>query len=196
MAHFRCCGNHSTAGHTVECPLKPPDYESPPVRTQSSSEREEQEQGCQFDILRFQHIGDCKGTCGEEPERAHYQDPTTLVIVVVEIDPDDEMAEQKLQELERRGLHRLTEDELAELVDRHERGEVQLRVETMTLNELEEQTRLPESDVPYLTIRECAELLGFSENWTRTLCRRGRFDGAIKLIHRWAIPKDAILEED
>lgn len=196
MARFRCCGNHSTAGHAADCSLKPPDYTPPTIKTRTEGDREEDEKGCQFDILHFKHIGTCKGTCEGEGEQARFQDPNTLVIIMVEIDPDDPMLAQKLQELERRGFHRLTDEEAAALLAAHERGDVKLEVKTMTLDELEEQTRAPDHDDPFLTIQECAEILGFSLSWTRTLCRRGRFEGAIKLMKKWAIPQSAVLVED
>jgi len=195
MARFRCCGNHSTAGHAATCSMKPPDYQRPVV-TQTEDDRRERETGCQFDILRFQHIGECKGTCDEEPETIQFQDPNTLVIVLVEIDPNDEQAEQKLKELERRGFRRLSENDLRNLVELHERGEVQLRVESMTLDQFEEKTRAPEIDDPYLSISQCADILGFSKSWVRELCRRGRFEGAIKLIGKWAVPQSAVLLPD
>lgn len=190
MARFRCCGNHSTAGHAAGCSLRPPDYKPPPPRFQKPAEREEEEQGCQFDILHFEHIGTCKGTC---EETAHFQDPNSLTIIVVEIDPNDERAEEKMKALEERGFHRLNDEELREIISKYESGELQVEVVTMTLDEVERKSRPVD---PYLTVGESAELLGFSKGWVRTLAARGTFVGAIKLAHKWAIPRSAILLPD
>ena len=192
---FRCCGNRSSAGHAADCVLKPPEYQPPPARQQTNTERQEQEEGCQFDILRFQHIGACKGTCDEQEliRFAGPEDGDELVVIIVLIAPDDEHAEEKIRKLGERGFKRLSDEELVEIVARHKAGDLRVQVITMTLGDLEEQTRPKD---PYLDVRECAEILGFSKSWVRTLCRRGRFEGAIKLMREWAIPQSAILIPD
>ena len=193
VMRFRCCGNRSPAGHAANCALKPPEYQPPPARQQTNTERQEQEEGCQFDIFRFQHIGTCKGTCGEQ-EVKHFRKPgEELIIVIVLIDPDDAHAEEKLKKLEERGLRRLNEEELAEIAARYKAGDLRVRVITTTLDDLEEETR-PQD--PYLYVGECAKILGFSKSWVRTLCRRGQFEGAIKLMREWAIPQSAVLLPD
>lgn len=187
MARFRCCGNYTVEGHTRSCPLKPPPTE-PTYEPEPTPE--EKEEGCQFDIVHLEHIGECKGTCDDGGEVTQLADESgdTLVIVLIENDGSEE-SERRIEELEKQGLRRLTEDDLRQIIDAHDRGDLEVEVQTMTLDQIEEQVR--ERD-RYLTIKEAASALGFSEGWTRTLCRRDMFEGAIKLRRRWAIPQKAI----
>ena len=71
MAKFRCCGNFTTAGHADDCSLKPPPKEI-------KQEEVDDEGGCQFDILHFEHIGECKGTCGEQGESIQTEAPIVV----------------------------------------------------------------------------------------------------------------------
>lgn len=198
MARFRCCGNHSTAGHAAGCPMKPPDYQPPPQTAQTITKRQEQEQGCQFDIFRFQHIGDCKGTCGEEQEPIRFFNRAEQTVVLVMINADDPDAEERMKKLEAQGFKRLSLEEIAEIAAAYDNGELQVTVVTMTLDELEEVAEqiAEQPEDPFLSVNECAKLLGFSKGWIRELCRRGKFEGAIKLDRRWAIPQSAILLPD
>ena len=184
--YFRCCRNPSTQGHAVDCPLKPPaSYTEPPPVVLAEGE------GCQFDIVHFQHIGECKGTCDGE-EGIQFADDESGVVIVVLIAADDENVEERLKKLEESGaLRRLSNEEMEKIIS----GETEVTVLTMTLSEMEEKLAAAIAD-PFLTIKQCAEVLGFSEGWTRELCRRGRLEGAIKLMRRWAIPQSALLLPD
>lgn len=177
--------------------MKPPEYQPPPV-IQTATKQQEQEQGCQFDIFQFQHIGDCKGTCEGEQEPVRFFDQEGATIILVMVDADDPDAEERMKKLEEQGFRRLSMEETAEIAAAHDNGELQVTVVTMTLDELEEAakqvTEQPE-DV-FLSVNECAKLLGFSRGWIRELCRRGKFEGAIKLLRVWAIPQSAVLLPD
>ncbi len=197
MAKFRCCGNFTTAGHADDCSLKPPPREV-------KQEEVNDEDGCQFDILHFEHIGECKGTCGDQGEAIqteHIGEDGTKKLVIVLIDLGDDPEEAR-KELEERGLRVLNEEEMMEVMSAIASGDLEIEVQTMTREELDERFprrgSMPKTDPnPFLTIKEAAKVLGFSLGWTRTLCRKGRLPGAIKLDRRWAIPHDAIyMKED
>ena len=200
MATFRCCGNQSTEGHADDCALKPssvtfPARDAPP----------EPEEGCQFDILHFEHIGECKGTCDGQGDGIKQLtqgaiSATENKIVLVDL---SNATEEDIKELEKRGFKRLTEQEMTDIMSEYDAGEIEVEIITMTLEELLEEypvldgnAQPAEASNPFLTIKEAAEALQFSESWTRTLCRTMRLSGAMKLGRRWAIPYDAIYEED
>lgn len=208
---FRCCGNHTTRGHATECALKPTETASV-NRHQGEADQHGSKivspeimeggrgDGCKFDILQFEHIGECKGTCdGEDGEETARMQDESGVIVLIQIDMSDPDAEEKLAELERRGWKRLSEEETRELLSQMMSGEVEVEVQTMTLDDLLERIRRepppPDKD-PFLTAKQCAEILGFSVSWVRKLCARGRLEGALKLDKIWAIPQSAVLVDD
>jgi len=184
---FRCCGNQANAGHADNCSLKP--------RTKAEEEISEGE-GCQFDILNFKHIGECKGTCeGDEEEGLRFADDSgdELLIILV-----DDLDEEKIKELENRGLRRLTAEDLEKIITLYESGKIKVKVTRMTYEEVAAKYVAPsdEDPDPFLNIREAAEALQFSESWTRALCRQGRLKGVLKIWRRWAIPRSAIYKED
>lgn len=192
MARFRCCGRHNTDGHAEDCSLKPPTTKTP-ERTPPP----EVEDGCRFDILRFEHIGECRGTCGEQGRAIQFADESEgkMKIVIVMVEAGDDPAET-IKELEARGFRHLTEEELSEIVAAEARGGLEVEVQVLTLDEIKAtfpRRGLPEENPnPFLTIKEAAKELQFSESWVRKLCARGRLEGAMKLNRRWAIPHDAI----
>ncbi len=200
-AKFRCCSNYTTAGHATDCSLKP---DSTAVE-EKAKEAEEEGRGCKFDILKFEHIGECQGTCGDADEGIQFETEEggvkkIIIIMMVDLGPDPEA---KLKELEERGLRRLTQDEIREIIDAEASGEFDIQIQVITLEEIEKQFPKPdepkkeeEKEDPYLDIKEAAKALQFSKGWTRTLCRKGRLPGAIKLDRVWAIPRSAIFEED
>lgn len=198
-ARFRCCRNYTTAGHTPDCPLKPS-----AVDVEDKGETDEETQGCKFDILHFKHIGKCQGTCGDADEGVQFEgigeDGEKQILVIMMVDLGDD-PEAKLKELEERGLRRLSKEEIDQIIEMEERGELKIQIQVTTLADIE--ARFPKPDEqpkedpdPFMSIKEAAATLGFSQGWTRTLCRKGRLPGAMKLIHQWAIPRSAIFEED
>lgn len=206
---FRCCGNQSILGHADNCPLKPetsnPVDTSPPAvgRARGSGAGS----GCQFDILDFEHIGECQGTCGDQGESIRFDLGEGGVgggkIVIVEIDMDDPESLAKLEKLIEQGKVRpMTEEETREVTRKLVSGELEVEIKKMSLAEFLEmvehdQSQEPQMDEdPFLDIKQAAEALGFSHSWTRTLCRKGRLPGALKLMRKWAIPRSAIFEED
>lgn len=192
MARFRCCGSATTEGHANDCSLKPPE-----ATFEAREPEVKDEEGCRFDILQFRHIGECRGTCGGKEEGIRFADESggELKILILMV---DELSEEDIRELEKRGLKHLDDDAIEKILDMAEAGEIEVSVMVMTLEEIREQyAEQPKEDPnPFLTIKEAAEALQFSEGWTRTLCRDGRFEGAIKLDRRWAVPHDAIFEKE
>ncbi len=199
MARFRCCGSYTTEGHADDCSLKPPKIE-----TEQKPHTEDAGEGCRFDILHFKHIGECKGTCdggegvsqdgiGQFAESAETQSGK-LVIVLIDLAG---ATEEEIAELEELGLKRLTAEEMEDIMEAVEAGELEIEIQTLTVAEAiaKAKQRKTKPD-PYLDIHQAAELLGFSDGWTRTLCRNGRFEGAIKLDRQWAIPESTLLMED
>ena len=197
MAKFRCCGNYNTDGHAEGCLLKPPTT----TQMREPPPKPDDEEGCQFDILHFEHIGKCRGTCGEQGKAIQFTDESkgTKRIIIIIVDSD--LDEETLKEMEERGLHRLSEEEMHDILLDEEEGET-IQIVTMTLEELREKyprrNSLPKKDPnPYLSIKDAAQELQFSESWVRKLCAKGRLEGAMKLERRWAIPHDAIyMKED
>jgi hypothetical protein len=61
--------------------------------------------GCSFDILEFEHIGECKGTCGDQSEKIRFEmlDDGEVTLVVVELDLDSPEDMAKLEELLKQG---------------------------------------------------------------------------------------------
>ena len=185
MARFRCCGSYTTEGHHRDCPLKP-------------SAVDVEEKGCQFDIMHFKHIGECKHTCDGQgdgiKQYAEIQTGNKLTIVLVDM---SNATEEDLKELEENGLKLLSEQEIGDIISKCEAGELEVGIQTMTLAEALAKSKKdePKPD-PYMDIKEAAKALQFSLGWTRTLCRKGKLEGAIKLDRVWAIPRSAIYMED
>lgn len=48
----------------------------------------------------------------------------------------------------------------------------------------------------YYTIKKVAEKWNLSERWIRSLCARGKIDGAVQFGRIWAIPQDAERSKD
>ena len=176
----------------------------PPTITQMREPppKPDDEEGCQFDILHFEHIGKCRGTCdGEGDGIQQFVDTQSGKLVIVLVDLSN-ATEEDIRDLEKRGLKRLTEEELHDIISECDAGELEVEVKTMTLEELREKyprrNALPKKDPnPYLSIKDAAQELQFSESWVRKLCAKGRLEGAMKLERRWAIPHDAIyMKED
>lgn len=176
---FRCCGNRSVEGHAADCPIKG------------------SEAGCQFDILHFKHIGECKGTCDGDEGVAQFagNEAEGGILHIILVDLSNATLEQ-LRDLEKRGLRRLTDEELFKIVELHARGDLEVEVTTMTLTEREEALPKEKPDDPFLTIHTAALALGFSDGWVRTLCRDGRLPGALKLMRKWAIPESVIFVKE
>ncbi len=195
MARFRCCGNYNTDGHAEDCSLKPSTTEAP-----TKPPKADDEEGCRFDILHFEHIGECKGTCdGEDDTHVQFATqahPGKVNVILVDL---SDATEEDLKDLEERGFKRLTEQELIDLLSEYDAGEIEVEVTTMTLSEMKERypKRTAKGPNPFLSVKEAAKELQFSESWVRKLCAKGRLAGAMKLGIRWAIPHDAIyMKED
>lgn len=196
---FRCCGNLATRGHADNCELKPTAEE---VHKDPPTTHEEDEQGCQFDLFHFEHIGECKGTCdgvgdGIQQLTAGEDEDGVLIILLIEGD----ISTDDIKELGERGIKFLDRQELIDILSAYEDSEIEVQVQTMTVQEIkvqfEKKGEEPKEDVdPYLTVKEAAKELQFSEGWVRTLCRTERLEGAIKLMRRWAIPLDAIYDTE
>jgi predicted DNA-binding transcriptional regulator AlpA len=159
--------------------------------------------GCSFDILEFEHIGECKGTCGDQSEKIRFEmlDDGEVTLVVVELDLDSPEDMAKLEELLKQGnVREMTAEETREVLGKLISGRLDIEIKKMTLDEflsmlLGEQPK-PKPDDPYLTVKEAAAALGFSLSWTRALCRMGRLPGAVKLMRKWAIPQSAVFLPD
>lgn len=203
---FRCCGNQAVLGHAADCSLKPEMAEVKNDNPAATGKARgggagDYSIGCQFDILEFEHIGDCKGTCDDQSESIRFDlgsDEEGGNIVIVEIDMDDPEAMARLEKLIKQGKIRpMTEEETQEIMGKLMSGELDVEIKKMSLSEFLDIVEQPEpEDDPYLDVKQAAEALGFSLGWTRTLCRKGRLPGAIKLMRKWAIPRSAIFEED
>ena len=98
MARFRCCGSATTEGHANDCSLKPPE-----ATFEAREPEVKDEEGCQFDILQFRHIGECRGTCGGKEEGIRFADESggELKILILMV---DELSEEDIKELEKPGL--------------------------------------------------------------------------------------------
>lgn len=189
MARFRCCGNYNTDGHAEDCSLKPTTT-PPPERKPPKADDEE---GCRFDILHFEHIGECKGTCGKQGKAIQFADESTGELKILIIMVDGELDEETLKEMEERGLRRLTEQEMEKIVEATASGHIEVDVQVLSLEEIRAKfPRREEAPNPFLSVKDAAKELQFSESWVRKLCAKGRLAGAMKLERWWAIPRDAI----